>query len=132
MATFYVLPPRSCLEDLLTSVLGRLLPGLPLPADGWDLLLVHLAANSGWSRDLFLVPRDDLPEGEPLEESLRIHFGAEPGDRVVEVPLPRATLEKQGAARAWTVKPVGVSSPGESLYNHSILGPRSAAISDAG
>ena len=125
MATFYLLPPRSCLEDVFTSVLGRMLPGLPLPVDGWDLLLLNLAANSGWSRDLFLIPRDDLPEGEPLEESLRLHFGAEPGDRVVEVPLPRVAMEGPSATRSWMVPPIGVSNAAGAFYNHHIPEPSS-------
>ena len=64
-------------------------------------------------------------------ESLRTHFGAEPGDRVVEVPLPRLSLERPAAVRAWTFKPVGVSSKGESFYNHFIQGSHSATLLDA-
>lgn len=85
MATFYVLPPRSCLEDSLTALLGKLLPGLPLPVDAWDAVVDRLASIAGWPADVYLVPRDDLAPGESVSESLESHFGAEPGDRVVEV-----------------------------------------------
>lgn len=94
MATFYVLPPRECLNQSVADVLGRLLPGLPLPADTWDVVAEQLAAS--WPADVFLVPRDDLPEGETVEVALASSFGAEPGDRVVEVRLA-------GAGRSWAV-----------------------------
>lgn len=94
MATFYVLPPRECLNRSAAEMLGRLLPGLPLPADTWDAVAESVAG--GWPADVYLVPRDDLPEGEPVGDSLAACFGAEPGDRVVEVRLA-------GPAREWAV-----------------------------
>jgi hypothetical protein len=93
MATFYLLPPRACLDDAVAGFLGRLLPGVPAP--GWDCLAQSVAAPG-----VFLVTRDELPDGEPVAEALATGFGAEPGDRVVEVALG-------GAARAWVV--TGVS-----------------------
>ena len=95
MATFYLLPPRACLEQAVGELFGKLLPGLPLPADAWDLLARELAAAGCWPADTFLVPRDELPEGDPTE-ALAECYGAEPGDRVVEVSLARP-------ARAWAV-----------------------------
>ena len=100
MATFYLLPPRSCLEQAVGDLFGKLLPGLPLPVDVWDALASHLGATAGWGDDVFLVPRDELPEGDP-SEALTMDFGAEPADRVVEVSLARPT-------RAWAL-PAGVS-----------------------
>lgn len=97
MATFYLLPPRTCLEQAVGQVLARLLPGLPLPSDCWDAVTEQLKAH--WPTDVFLVPRDDLPEGEPVEESLIAGFGAELGDRVVEVTLGHGS----GPARTWAV-----------------------------
>lgn len=128
MATFYVLPPRACLDEILADVLGRLLPGLPLPAEGWDLLLLHLAANSGWSKDLYLIPRDELPEGERTADSLRTHFGAEAGDRVVEVPLPRMTLNGPVSVRSWTVEAVAVSAGSGKPYNQITSEPLPAVM----
>ena len=104
MATFYLLPPRACLEQAIGDVLARLLPGLPLPADAWEAITDRIGLAAGWPADVFLVPRDDLPEGEPVGEALAAAFGAEPGDRVVEVSLARGP----GAARTWVLQPTGV------------------------
>ena len=100
MATFYLLPPRACLEQAVGELFGKLLPGLPLPADAWDVLAQQLAACANWPADVFLVPRDELPEGNP-GEALAEGYGAEAGDRVVDVPLSRP-------ARSWTLDEVGV------------------------
>ncbi|HUR54948.1 MAG TPA: hypothetical protein VMZ71_12520 [Gemmataceae bacterium] len=100
MATFYVLPPRDCLDQAVADLFTRLLPGLPLPADGWAVVSEQLAAS--WPADVFLVPRDDLPEGEPVGNALASGYGAESGDRVVEV-------RRAGAPRAWVVGGAGVS-----------------------
>jgi len=89
MATFYLLPPRACLDDALAAFLGKLVPGLPAPA--WDRL-----ADQFVQPGVYLVARDELPDGEPVAEALAAGFGAEPGDRVVEVALG-------GTARAWVV-----------------------------
>jgi hypothetical protein len=95
MATFYLLPPRACLEQAVSELFGKLLPGLPLPADAWDCVAQHLATVGGWPADVFLVPRDELPEGDATA-ALTECYGAEPGDRVVEVSLARP-------ARVWSV-----------------------------
>ena len=100
MATFYLLPPRSCLEQALGDALSRFLPGLPVPAELWDVLVDRVASAAGWPDDVFLVPRDDLPEGEPISDALVAAFGAEPGDRVIEVALARGPA----AARTWIVE----------------------------
>lgn len=96
MATFYVLPPRDCLDQSVTELLTKLLPGLPLPADAWSAVTERLAEVASWPSDLFLISRDDLPDGEPVHDALAAGFGAEAGDRVVEVRLA-------GAARATVV-----------------------------
>jgi hypothetical protein len=89
MAIFYLLPARESLNDALGQFLGRLLPGLPLPADTWDAVAERLAESAAWPADVFLIPRDDLPEDGPPDEALVKAFGAEPGDRVIEVGLVR-------------------------------------------
>jgi hypothetical protein len=91
MATFYLLPPRQCLDQAVGELFGRLLPGLPLPVDAWEALAQHLCAVAGWS-GVFLVPRDELPDGDPAR-ALAEGYGAEPGDRVVEVHLARPPRE---------------------------------------
>ena len=100
MATFYLLPPRTCLDDAVSALLGKLLPGLPVPADAWEALVQHFTTLANWPGDVFLVPRDDLPEGDPAT-ALAECYGAEPGDRVVEVSLARPS-------RVWAV-PAGIS-----------------------
>lgn len=106
MATFFVLPPRSCLEEALESLFSRLVPGLPIPAESWDITIERIAAAANWPSDLFFVPRDELPDGEPLAEALCAGFGAEPGDRVVEVSLSRGPA----AARTWVLPRLAVSN----------------------
>jgi hypothetical protein len=106
MATFYLLPPRECLEQALGEVFARLLPGLPVPADTWDVITDRLGSAANWPADVFLVPRDDLPEGEPVGEALASAFGAEPGDRVVEVSLARGPA----ATRSWVLAPSDMSA----------------------
>lgn len=98
MSTFYLLPPRACLEQASSDLLGKFLPGLPLPVDAWDIITAQLASAANWS-DVFFVPRDELPEGD-VGEALAEAYGAEPGDRVVEVSLARP-------AKVWTL-PTGV------------------------
>jgi len=101
MATFYVLPPRACLDDQLTTHLGKLLPGLPLPVDLWEAVADRLASISGWPTDVYLVPRDDLAPGEPVGDSLLECFGAEPGDTIIEV--------NANGSRSWIIP--GMSVP---------------------
>jgi hypothetical protein len=105
MATFYLLPPRTCLEQAIGELLARLLPGLPLPADSWEAVTDRVGSAASWPADVFLVPRDDLPEGEPVGGALAAAFGAEPGDRVVEVSLARGPT----AAQVWTLAAADVS-----------------------
>jgi hypothetical protein len=106
MATFYILPPRMSLEQALCDVLKQLLPGLPLPADSWDIVADRLGSAAHWPDDVYLVPRDDLPEGETIGEALAAAFGAEPGDRVVEINA------RKGPAipRVWVLAQADVSS----------------------
>jgi hypothetical protein len=89
MAAFYLLPPRSVLESAFCDLLTRLLPGLPLPMESWETITDRIGSAAGWPDDVFLIPRDDLPQGESVGESLAAAFGAEPGDQVVEVSLAR-------------------------------------------
>lgn len=89
MATFYLLPPRACLDESVAAFLGKLLPGLPAPS--WDRFAEQVACPG-----VYLVTRDELPEDELVTAALETGFGAEPGDRVVEVNMT-------GAVRAWVV-----------------------------
>jgi hypothetical protein len=99
VATFYLLPPRPLVGDHVSSVLQALFPGLD-----WDVarrarfldLLGELAQGQA---DVFVVHREDLPDGEALSAALADGFGAEPGDEVVEVRPTGRTGEL--AARRW-------------------------------
>lgn len=91
MATFYLLPPRTLLDDVLGGLFSKLLPGLPLPADTWDAITDKLGSAAHWPADVYLVPRDDLPPDEPTDAALVAAFGAEPGDRVIEVRVNGST-----------------------------------------
>lgn len=95
MATFYLLPPRDCLDKAVGELFTKLLPGLPLPDDVWGAVAFHLGRAAGWESDVYLVPRDDLTDG-PTAEALADGFGAEPGDRVIEVSTARP-------ARTWVL-----------------------------
>jgi len=101
MATFYLLPPRSCLEAAVADLFGKLLPGLPLPADVWDAVVQHFAGVGEWPTDVFFIPKDELSDGDPTA-ALAEGYGAEAGDRVVSVSLTQPP-------RAWSV-PADVSS----------------------
>lgn len=105
MATFYLLPPRECLEEALGGLFHKLLPGLPVPADAWESVAQHLAAVADWPGDVFLVPRDELPDCDAAA-ALAECYGADPGDRVVDVSLARPPRE-------WVIgtHPTGVSGP---------------------
>jgi hypothetical protein len=98
MATFLLLPPRELLEHALADFLARVLPGVPAPNDLLTGVLDQVAAAA---RDTFVVHREDLPETGDAASALREVFGAEPGDRVVEVGPPRAGGAATG--REWVV-----------------------------
>jgi hypothetical protein len=102
MATFYLLPPRACLEQAVGELFAKLLPGLPLPADAWDAITQELRVAAYWPGDTFFVPKDELPEGD-AGSALIEGYGAEPGDRVVEVSLGRP-------AWAWVIADVPSSA----------------------
>jgi|SRR5687767_12346747 len=105
MSTFYVLPPRECLEQNASEFVARVLPGVPAPTTLWEDLLGHLVAGSP---DTFFIHREDLPAEGDVADDLTVGFGAEPGDTVVEVGL--ASGSGPARVRRWTV-PVAVSNP---------------------
>lgn len=91
MATFYLLPPRENLERMISTVLQRLLPGLSPPAHYWDELIERISELAQWPKDVYFIPRDDLPEEIAITEALTAAFGAEPDDHVVHVELDSTT-----------------------------------------
>ncbi len=101
MSTFYLLPPRPQLGERFANFLQTLFPGLD-----WDSamrlnLADALGEAAGSHPDVFVVYREDLPEGELPSHALADGFGAEAGDEVIEIGPGRAPGEL--AARRWKV-----------------------------
>lgn len=84
MATFYVLPPRECLEQAVADFARRVLPGVELPETLWEHFLEGVSEAPA---DAYFVHREDLPGSDDVLADLADAFGAEPGDEVVEIGL---------------------------------------------
>ena len=106
MATFYLLPPRECLEHAVGQFVNRILPGVPVPESLWACLVEHLVGLPNSQPMQFVIHREDLPGLGSLDRDLVEGFGAEAGDRIVEVGL--ATSGQNPTVREW-VMPVTVS-----------------------
>jgi hypothetical protein len=106
MSTFYVLPPRECLEQATAEFVARVLPGVPAPATLWEDLLGLLVAGRP---ETFFIHREDLSGDGDVTDDLVVGFGAEPGDVVAEVGL--AAGPAPARVRRWSV-PAAVSNPG--------------------
>ena len=105
MATFYVLPPRECMEQAAAEFCRRVLPGVPVPETLWEDVLASVAAGPP---DAFFVHREDLAGSGDVIADLADGFGAEPGDEVVEIGLAVGTA----AARVRrSAVPTAVSEP---------------------
>src|SRR5579871_5923185 len=63
MSTFYLLPPRPILGDRLAGFLRSVLPGLDWDMDTCSNLAEAVAAAASVHADVFVVYREDLPEG---------------------------------------------------------------------
>lgn len=100
MATFLVLPPRELLEHAFAAFFRRTLPGVSVP----DGVMEHVLSQLP---NTFAVHREDLPDGRPLEDALVDVFGAEFGDRVVEIGPPRSL--EAATVREWVVSAAGVA-----------------------
>ncbi len=87
MSTFYVLPSRPLLGQRFAEFLGDIFPGMAWQRDEWRELAETLAAELSRHADQYVVYREDMAEGAPLDETLARDFGAASGDEVVEVAL---------------------------------------------
>ncbi|HYT91415.1 MAG TPA: hypothetical protein VEL76_22065 [Gemmataceae bacterium] len=96
MSTFYVLPPRPLPARPYADFVRGLLPGLDLSHLTWGDLGETLTSVLGARANVFLIHREDLPEGEDPARALTDGFGAEAGDEVVEVP---AAISSAGVRR---------------------------------
>jgi hypothetical protein len=84
MARFYVLPSRPHLGRRFGQFLRQLLPGVDCAGREWSDLAEALGAALLTEPDIFLIFREDLPDGD-LDANLRRDFGADSGDEIVEV-----------------------------------------------
>jgi hypothetical protein len=85
VSTFYLLPPRPLLGERFAGFLQTFLPGLDWDSRGRLSLAEAITDAVRDHTDVFVVYREDLPEGEPPARALVDGFGAEAGDEVVEV-----------------------------------------------
>jgi hypothetical protein len=91
VSTFYLLPPRPLLGEQFARYLQEMFPGLEWPSDRWGELADLLRTVAAAEPDVFIVHREELPEGESQAQALRDGFGAEAGDEVIELRSgPRA------------------------------------------
>src|SRR5262245_49133922 len=75
MSTFYLLPPRSFLGECLASSLKPLFPGLPWTEGACTELAEALATAVARHPDVYVVYREELPEGEETARALADGFG---------------------------------------------------------
>lgn len=85
MADFFVLPPRPSVGEELARLVRPYLPGLRVTPGDCVRFLEELVERSGGRA--FLVHREDLPDADDVRDALRDGFGAEEGDRVVQVSV---------------------------------------------
>lgn len=85
MSTFYLLPSRPQLGERFASFLNTLFPGLDWSSVRWADLADALGSAAIQDPDVYVVFREELPEGEDPATALTDGFGAVSGDEVVEV-----------------------------------------------
>src|ERR1700745_2091376 len=101
MSTFYLLPPRPCLGERFAAYLEALFPGLHWDSAVWANLAEGLAAAATCHAGVYVVYREELPEGEDPARALADRLGAEPGDGVIELRV--ADPPDRLAVRRWRV-----------------------------
>jgi hypothetical protein len=90
MATFYLIPPRECVEQAFAEFLARILPGVPVEHTVTETLLAAIEFDANRTGDVYLIHREDLPGNADPVRDLIAAFGAEAGDAVVEIGTPAA------------------------------------------
>jgi hypothetical protein len=101
VSTFYLLPPRPYLGEHFAAYLQEVFPGLTWDSDVWANLADGLAAAATARPGVYVVHREELPDGEDPTQALADGFGAEAGDEVIE--LRAADRPGRLAARRWRV-----------------------------
>ena len=105
MARFYVLPPRSVVTECMARSLRLSLPGLPIPIHTMEDLLDVLQSAYDEEIEVFVLFREDVPDGVELDLALADGFGAEFGDEVTEL---RLTSNGQLTAKSWRLEAMPV------------------------
>jgi hypothetical protein len=82
MATFYLLPARAELARRWTAYFRQWLPSLPDASAETVEKVVQAVVRQP---EVYVVFADDLPAGGDVTASLRDGFGADTGDRVIDV-----------------------------------------------
>lgn len=102
MATFFVIPPRECLEQAIVEFVGRVLPSVPTSPAVLEAFLGALELEANRQEDVFFIHREDLGGfDDPVRELIEA-FGAETGDKVIEIG---ATVSSRAATlRRCTVR----------------------------
>jgi hypothetical protein len=109
MATFYLIPPRECLEQAFADFLARVLPGVPVEHTVSETLLAAIEFEANREGDVYLIHREDLPGGNDPVRDLVSAFGAESGDSVVEIGTPAAG--RTAPVRRCTIRTAVSDSP---------------------
>lgn len=99
MSTFYVLPPRPQLGRRFADFLQAILPGPEWRDANPAVLAETLGTALMQIPDVYVLHREDLPDGEASPQSLVDGFGAAEGDEVIEIKTGTATGEM--VARRW-------------------------------
>jgi hypothetical protein len=94
VSTFYVLPPRPLPARPYAEFLRIVLPGVDLSRVTWGDLAETLGGLLRPRDDVYLLHREDLPEGEPAADALASGFGAEEGDEVIEIAGPGIAVRR--------------------------------------
>jgi hypothetical protein len=85
VSTFYLLPSRPFVGERFSEHLKTLFPGLEWGSSSWGDLADALCAAATGRPEVYVVYRDELPDGEDPARGLADGFGAERGDEVIEV-----------------------------------------------
>lgn len=101
MATFYILPPRECLEQAIAAFCARVLPGVPIESSTCESFLTALTDERADEDDAYFLHREDLPTSDAHDADLTEGFGAEPGDAVVEIGLAAGSTPAR--VRRWVI-----------------------------
>ncbi|HKI35630.1 MAG TPA: hypothetical protein VKA46_27485 [Gemmataceae bacterium] len=101
MSIFYLLPPRPYLGERFACYLQGLFPGLQWDSAVWANLADGLAAAATCHPDVYVVYREELPEGDEPGRALADGFGAESGDEVIELRV--ADRPGELTVRRWRV-----------------------------